>query len=298
MDKVRVSIVIVSYNCEAYLLNCLKSIMSSNLESSFEIIVVDNASTDGSQKFLSNHFSEVKLIQNRTNLGFGKANNQAAKSAKGEYLLFLNSDTTIINDSINQLLHQAKEAKADIASCQLINPDNTIQPQGGYLPNITTIANWMLFLDDLPLIGQLFPSYQMHHPSWFTKDRQGGWVAGTAMLVNRASFLKLAGFDEQIFMYAEDVDLCFRGNRNHLKICYFSQPKIFHYSHAGGDSTSALLGEYRGLLYVLPKYLTPTQFSLVKLLLKLGAFLRVVLFGIIHKDDQKKAIYSKAYSMV
>ena len=155
------SIIIVSYNTKDLLKKCVDSVTEElgNSKITGEIIVADNASTDDSVKVAKG--LGVSVIQNRENLGFGGANNLGAKRARGRYLLFLNPDTEVKSGALTKMVRFMDEnPEAGIASCRLVNPDGSFQPQGGYLPRLTTVAVWALFLDDLPIIREILPSYQ------------------------------------------------------------------------------------------------------------------------------------------
>jgi len=155
------SIIIVSYNTKDLLKKCVDSVTEElgNSKITGEIIVADNASTDDSVKVAKG--LGVSVIQNRENLGFGGANNLGAKQARGRYLLFLNPDTEVKEGALGKMVKFMDEnPEAGIASCRLVNPDGSFQPQGGYLPRLTTVAVWALFLDDLPIMREILPSYQ------------------------------------------------------------------------------------------------------------------------------------------
>ena len=149
------SIIIVSYNTKALLTACLETLLLSAKSASglrWEIIVIDNASADGSPAMVQRQFPEVILLQQANNLGFGRANNVGAAQAQGHYLLLINSDTKVPKNFINQFGHQALQTKAQLSSCRLLYPDGRLQPQGGALPNLFNLFFWQFFLDDLPLI--------------------------------------------------------------------------------------------------------------------------------------------------
>lgn len=291
------SIIIISYNTKDLLIKCLQSILKANDNLKTQIIVVDNDSTDGSQAFVKQYFSQVHLIENKKNLGFGVANNQAAQVATGEYYLFLNSDTEVVDGAISQLLKLSKQSQAGISTCQLLNPNHTTQTQGGHLPGLCALTNWALMFDDLPIIGKFLKTYQINRPQYFQKNRKLGWIGGTAMLINKDLFKTLEGFDPKIFMYGEDVEICLRAKQKKFKPHYFYQPKIVHHSHGGGTNQKAILGEYQGLKYIYSKHFPGWKTKLLHLLLKTGAFLRMFLFGIITKDAEKKHIYRQAFDL-
>lgn len=291
------SLLIVSYNTKQLLKNCLESIYASEDTLKKEIIVVDNHSGDGSMDMVKKDYPEVKRLANTKNLGFAEANNQAAAIATGEYLLLLNSDTIVKPKALELFLAEARKSSAAIAACKLLNPNGTIQPQGGALPHLFNLALWMWFIDDLPLIGSLVPSYQNQHPGNFNRRHSPGWVGGTAMLVKKEVYQKLQGLDEAIFMYGEDVDFCFRAHKLAYQVEYFPLPEIIHLGQGSGNKENSLLGEYQGILYLYKKHYPKWQQVAVKLLLKSGAFLRLILFGIMLKDNEKQKIYRKALDL-
>lgn len=292
------SIIIISYNTKELLIECLQSIYHYPPQISFEIIIVDNASTDGSPEAVSLHFPQINLIQNAKNVGFAIANNQAAQIANGKFLLFLNSDTIAHKASISQLVELATQHHADIASLQLKNPDGTLQPQGGALPGLANIFAWMTFLDDIFLTRWLFDPYHQENPKYFASDQRPGWLAGTALLVNSQVYQQISGFDPQMFMYGEDVDLCWRARQSGFSVHYFHTPSITHIGHGSGSSAKARISELSALQYLFQKHQSSWKMPILQLILKLGIYLRIMIFGIIKRDEQTKAIYQQALSVV
>lgn len=291
------SIIIVSYNTKILLGDCLQSIKVSDDKLQKEIIVVDNASTDDSVEMVVSKFPESKIIKNSQNRGFAAANNQGVKKAKGEYILLLNSDTKVKPTSLERLLQLARENNTHLASCRLLNPDGTLQPQGGFLPRLFNVAAWMLFLDDIPGANLFIKPYQQRYSAFFQKDQQMGWVAGTAFLVKQDVYQQLGGLNEKLFMYGEDVEFCLRANKKGIVCQYFHEPEIIHLGQGSGTSKNALLGEYRALKYIFTKHKPTWEMPILRALLKAGAFLRIILFGIILGDENKKDIYRSAYKL-
>jgi GT2 family glycosyltransferase len=279
------------------LVECLQSIFKFPTKIAFEIIVVDNHSMDDTVSFIHTHFPQVLVIENQQNVGFARGNNKAVKKAQGEYLFFLNSDTLLKKNAVDTLINFAKSANSDIASCQLNNSDGSIQPQGGQLPNLFNVFCWMTFIDDIPLISRFIPSYQQSRIEYFTKNHQMGWLAGTALLINRNVFRELKGFDENMFMYGEDVEFCMRAYDNKVKINYFSSPQIIHLGQGSGSSSKAILGEYQGLKYIFVKHKPTWQLPILRLWLKIGALLRLLIFGMMGGDEDKRIIYQQAYKL-
>lgn len=292
------SIIIVNFNTKELLNKCLRSIYSQTKKTQFEIIVVDNASKDDSIDMLHKEFTQVKIIKNKENFGFGNANNQAVKIAKGEWILFLNSDTQINDHAIDKIFYFIENEKIDqVIGCQLLNDDLTIQPSAGFFPSLDRIFLQMTFIDDLPLVKKIIKPYQQSDPNFYTSNHEVDWVTGAFLLLPKKLLEKTGGFDESIFMYGEEVDLCFRLKKTSAKILFTPLAKIVH--SKGGSSKegfkTAVLGEYNGLLTFYKKHY-PGQLIFLELFLKLGALLRIGIFGII--DSRKANIYKQALQLI
>ena len=286
------SIIIVSYNTKDLLKKCVDSVTEElgNSKITGEIIVADNASTDDSVKVAKG--LGVSVIQNRENLGFGGANNLGAKQAKGRYLLFLNPDTEVKEGALGKMVEFMDEnPEAGIASCRLVNPDGSFQPQGGYLPRLSTVAVWALFIDDIPLVGKLLPSYQMRSGSW-----RVGWEGGTAMAVRRQAWEQLGGFDEKIFMYGEDVEICYRANKIGWKVMINPEAEIVHVGKASGGRW--VTGEVRGLLYIFKKHKPGWEMPILKVMLAVGMGLRWLIFGILAGNETLRQAYAESLRVV
>lgn len=292
----KLSIILVSFNTKDLIKQALESLPDI---SEVEVIVIDNASTDGTAQLIKQEFPGIKLIRNKNNTGFAKANNQGIKAAKGELLLLLNSDTKAQGDAIKTLIQFMEDnPDAGILSCQLLNPDSSLQPQGGYLPNILNISFWMLFIDDLPFIGKYLYPYQLRYRGVFKKRRELGWVGGTAMLIRRNVIDEIGLLDENIFMYGEDVDFCLRARAKGIKVSYTPNARIFHYGQqsSGGKASIAILGEYQALKYIFKKHKSKPEYLILRLLLKIGSLLRMFIFGIL-QGRERYEIYKKAFHL-
>ena len=312
--KTELSIITVSFNTEEITLNCLNSILKNTKGVDYEIIVVDNGSKDNSVKALkrlANDNPQIKLIEAGENLGFGKANNLGAGNAKGEYLLFLNSDTFVIDNAIKEALNFAKTKKdLGVYSCRLLNPDHTTQPSGGHFPNLFNLFAWQFFIDDLPLVGDLFKSIHPHEQGFFFLDRltknkkqksrftqrekYPDWVMGAFMMVEKSVFDKAGGFDENIFMYTEEMELTYRIRKLGLKTYYRNTPAIIHLGGASGGSHLALTSEVKYMIYFWKKHRPHWQLPLVKFAFFTGSLLRLLLFGIIKGDEKSRKTYTQA----
>ena len=291
------SIIIVNYNTKKVTADCLRIIKNSQDKLKKETIVIDNGSSDGSLKYLKKRFPWARIYSSGGNLGFARGNNFGIKRAKGDYVWLLNSDTLLKPTTINTLINLTQENNSQIASCRLLNKDGTIQPQGGFLPLLCRLTAWMLFIDDLPFIGALIKPYQQRRLSFFRKNQHPGWLSGTALLIKRDFYNQMNGLDRQIFMYGEDVDFCLRAAKKGIKLDYFAKPALTHLGQASGSNKGAVLGEYKGLKYIYQKHQPAWQYPFLRLLLKTGALLRIIIFGIILKDEVKKDVYTEAFKL-
>lgn len=290
-----VSIIIVSYNTKKLTAQTIQSIFDSKMHSSFEVIVVDNDSRDGSPEYLHNIFgSKIKIRKQKENGGFAKANNAGIEIAKGKIILLLNSDTIIQNGAIDAMVRALETHPSyGIVSCRLLNPDGSYQAQGGALPTLSNLAAWWLW----PLPGALpgIEPYQnmreIYHAVQDDVVHEVGWVGGTVMMIRREVLDTIGVLDEKIFMYAEDVDFCIRAQRKQYKVGIISSGEITHIGSASSDSSRAKIGEIRGLLYLFSKY-WPSRRGLLKIIFFKGALLRLCLFGILYRDSRARALYS------
>lgn len=230
---VDVSIIIVSYNTCAILLDCLASIYQWLPSRISEIIVIDNASTDGSAEAVAQRFPGVRLVRNTENAGFAKANNQGIQQATGQYLLLLNPDTLFIEDTITPLLaFMEQRTEAGMAGCKILHRNGSLQPSYFPLPNLVNVLWTALFLDRLAPLNHVNGKWVLQHQpaaSPFRVQR----LLGAFLFVRREVFKKIGGFDEGFFLFSEEEDLCYRALQQGWMIYYFPQTPIIH---LGGQS--------------------------------------------------------------
>lgn len=301
MPKIDLSIITISYNTRDIITTCLNSIIKYTKGINYEIIVIDNGSQDGSVariKELIKKYPQISLIDAKTNLGFGKANNLAVKKARGEYLLLLNSDTLIFDNAIAESLAKAKKIpQCGVYSCKLLNSDKTVQASGGHFPTLGNVFAWQFFIDDLPLIGRAIPSF---HPQLgsYDRDRQMDWVTGAFMIIPKIIFDEVGGFDENIFMYTEEMEFCFRLNKLGYKTIYHNSPAIIHLGRASGESVFALTSEVKYIIYFWQKHKPNWQLPFIKAFFYLGSLLRLLIFGIIKGDQKSRQAYAQALKLI
>jgi hypothetical protein len=288
------SIIIVNFNTKKILKKCLSSIFELTKEIEFEVIVVDNASSDSSVEMIEKFFPKVKIIANRKNLGFGSANNQGIKKAQGKYVCFLNSDVVLVENSLGKLIKISnKHSQVGIYGPKLVNVDKTIQQSAGFFPNLPQVFLWMTFIDDLPF-GKLLKPYHVDHDSFYQEEQKVDWVTGAAMMVRKEVFERVGGFDEKIFLYGEEVELCYRVKKAGFSIFYTPVTKLIHIGRASMDKSDigAITGEYKAILYFYEKYKSYLSRIIVFALLEFGALLRILIFGLcMGKKDLRRAYW-------
>ncbi len=229
------SIVIVNYNVKEFLQNLLHSIEKASSNISKEIIIVDNASDDGSVELIREKFPEVKLIVNNKNLGFGKANNQALEIAKGKFILMINPDTLVREDTFNKMIEFFNShPEAGLAGCKIMNPDGTLQLAcRRSFPGPWTSFTKVTGLSHLFPKSKLFARYNLTYLDE-NKTYEVDAISGSFMMMRKEVYDKVGGFDEQFFMYGEDLDLCYRIQQSGYKVYYVHTTQIIHYK---GEST-------------------------------------------------------------
>jgi len=300
------SIITISYNTRKILSDCIKSIEKQTKDISFDIIVIDNASTDGSIdliKKLQAKGSITRAIFNKENIGFGRANNQGMKKARGRYVLLLNSDTLIRGNVLKKMVdYMDKNPDVGISSCSLKETDGKLQAAGGYFPTLVRVFSWMT-IQDFPFVDNFIKPFhpmkdRSHKPNKeFYKDpRELDWVTGAFFFINHTAMKETGFFDEDYFMYTEEVDYCYRLSKIGWKVMYLPMWSIIHLARASSTSEFALLSEYKGIKTFYEKHYSKTHYVVLRVLLKIGAFGRIVLFSILQKKELVK-IYVKAIKL-
>lgn len=234
-DKPDISLVIVNYNVKEFLANLLTSVNTARAGLNLEIFVVDNNSSDGSIPYLKRRFPDVTYIENRENTGFGRANNQAIKLARGKYTLLINPDTLIKEDTLRVMYdHMEAHPNTGAAGCKILNPDGTFADESRRtVPTPWSALGKVLGLASLFPKSKLFASYYMN---WLDEDTlsEVPVISGSFMFFKTDVLRDLGGFDERFFMYGEDIDLCYRLTNTGMVIDYVPSTSIIHYK---GEST-------------------------------------------------------------
>lgn len=229
-----VSVCIVNWNTCDLLYNCLDSIKKITQDLNYEIIVVDNNSADGSVQMVSANFLEYRLITSKKNLGFAKGSNLAAKEALGKYILYLNPDTELVTNALFGMYAFLEEhVEYGAVGCKLLNSDSSIQYTcASTFPSPKNELSSLLFLDRLFPKSKFFSARELNH--WNHEDsRRVDCLSGACIMLPKVLVEHLGGFDENFFMYGEDLDLCYRLRKEGQQLYYLATETIFHYEGAG-----------------------------------------------------------------
>lgn len=244
---VDMSIVLVCWNNKAYLDPCLKSLYEGGLKSSFDVVVVDNGSTDGSQQMLAEKYPQVKLIQNAGNVGLGKASNQGIEATSGRYALLLNNDTLVNGPALDVLVEYLDaHPEAGAAAGKLLNPDGSFQ--SGYAPFSTLLEEFLIVTH----IGEmLWPGYPSHGDS--NEIKETGWMSSACLLVRRAALDRVGLLDEGYFIYGDEADLQYRLNKAGWKVVFLPNSSIIHFGGRSMDRWKRRRMVYRGKMMFYKK---------------------------------------------
>jgi len=250
-----VSVIIVNWNTPAYLKACLESLYAEPQPTvSYDVWVVDNASSDDSVAMVKREFPQVNLIENKENSGFSKANNMAIRASDGRYVFLLNSDAAIHAGALDELVKYAdSNPQAGVMGPKVLNPDGSLQYSCRSFPNL-----WAGFFRNTKL-GKFFPNNK-HLKAYMlsdldhTKVSDVGWISGCAMLIRRSLIDKVGPMDEAFFMYCEDVDMCKRSWDAGCPVMYVPMATVTHAIGKSSDRSyeraTALLCDSWRIYYV------------------------------------------------
>jgi len=261
-----ISICIISYNTRQLLADCLRSIQASGTHRSYEIIITDNGSTDGSLEMLQTEFPEVQVIRNISNLGYTVPMNQALRLALGRYLVQLNPDT-LVQPGLFDTLADYLEAnpQVGILSPKVLNRDGTLQYQcRRSAARPWDALSYMLHLDRLFPKSQHFGGYLMTYMD-ANATHEAEAVSGSCMMIRRDVVEGIGYLDEAIFAYQEDAEFCFRARKAGWKVVYLPTASIIHFGGQGGSKNQPYRGViewHRSYFYYYRKHLAKDYFFL------------------------------------
>ncbi|WP_160139341.1 glycosyltransferase family 2 protein [Chryseobacterium sp. c4a] len=268
--NMKLSIIIVNYNVTQLLRSCLLSIQKYVKEVEYEVIVIDNASTDSSWRDLITEFPEVHFIASEINAGFSKANNTAIQAAKGEYVLLLNPDTELEGFYMKELL-DFSDNQPDFGCLGIRMHD----ADGHFLPESKRSVP-----DMFNSFEKLFTNFKKNNSkSYYRNDLEENAVAevevmtGAFLLLKKEVYEKVGGLDEAYFMYGEDIDLCYTLIRNGYKNYYYGKVSLLHHKGESTIKNDVYLNRFYGAMQIfIDKYYKeskPMQYSFLKAGLKL-----------------------------
>lgn len=318
MDAPLLSINIVSYNTKKITIDCLNSILRSvklawltdEPQKDIEIVVIDNASTDGSQEaiieFSKTSFLPIKLVSNTENLGFGKGHNKVAKESSGELLLLLNTDTILMKDALFSLVSEflsknpsdmpryrnlvkdlSYGEKIHFLGPKLLNENLTKQASCGPYYAIPVIFTALFLRGDYLGITRYSPDVK----------KQVDWVSGAALVCKKSNFLELGGFDEQIFMYMEEIDLLYRARKKGMTVWFTPSAQIVHLGSASSNKQYPIYQVYRGFVYLYRKHHSALSLSVVQSILRLKSYL-VIFLGVLLRKPVLVDTYKNSLKIV
>lgn len=286
MDKTAVSVIIVNWNTREHLRRCLKAILEAQsdrhgTEIAIEVIVVDNASADGSAEMVRQEFPQVKLVANERNIGYAAANNQAAVVAQGQFFLLLNPDAEVTPNAIARLVAFAQmHPDAGAVAPKLIYPDGRLQPSVRSFPTPAALVFAALGLDKLFPRSRVLGRYRM---AWFHYDRvaEVDQPMASALLVRRAAWEQIGGMDATLRIFFNDVDFCWRLKMTGWRIYFLPDAVVVH--HHGASTRFLGIGKcwasHQGLLQFYDKHFRPLMpkplYALLRSAIAVGSALRI-----------------------
>ena len=289
-DKMDISVIIVNWNTKALLRDCLNSIYKTVTDLIFEIIVVDNFSSDGSVAMLEEEFPSVIRIVNQENKGFGAANNQALAIMKGKYALLLNTDAVLTPEAVNKLWDFCEEnRKAAIVCGQLLNSDGSKQNSIASFPGLLSLAINTSVLEYL--FPRLYPSKRYIHTSPIEVDS----AIGACMMIRKKALNEAGAFDERYFFFFEETDLAYTMRLRGWKVYHVPDAFIYHLQgQSVGQNTRSRIEFYRSRYQFLRKWHNASYFYFAKIIIFVRLLVNCVsssIFTILTLGLNKKARY-------
>jgi GT2 family glycosyltransferase len=268
-----VSIILVCWNNKNYLDPCLKSLYECSLTSTFDVIVVDNGSNDGSQEMLREKYPDVIIIQNHKNEGLSKATNQGVLASTGKFILFLNNDTIVNGPSLNAMFDFMEQHPGTGAvGGKLLNEDGSFQ--GGY-------AKYSNIFEEVLIGTGLGDRIKPGYPSYLDSDQvmPAGWMSSANLLVRRAALDQVGLLDESYFIYGDEADLQYRMHKAGWELYYLPQATTLHYGGRSMNRWKRRKMVYRGKLLFYQKNYGSFQAFILRLVYGFMSLVKLVVWG-------------------
>lgn len=276
----KLSVIIVNYNVEHFLDQCLHSVQRASLACSVETIIVDNASVDGSLKMLASKYPAFKVIGNTENVGFSKANNQALRMAKGEYVLLLNPDTVVAEDTFTKVVaFMDDHSEAGGLGTLMVDGKGRFLPESKRGLPTPAVAFYKIFgFSKIFPKSKRFGQYHLGHLSK-NETNEVDVLSGAFMLMRSSALEKVGLLDEDYFMYGEDIDLSYRLQKGGYKNYYFADTSIIHYKGESTKKSSVnyVLIFYKAMVIFAKKHFSGKNALLFSSLINLAIYLRAFL---------------------
>lgn len=281
VETPKVSIVIINWKTPDLLAGCLRSIIEHTKNISYETFVVDNNSADGSVEMIRWHFPETKLTANDTNVGFAAACNQVIPSARGEYILLLNPDTLLVDNSISTLaLYMDNNPQCGAAGPKVLNPDGTLQ-----LACRRAFPTPKASFYRLTYLSKLFPrhpEFARYNLTYADPDQEMpvDALSGSCMMVRNSAVKRIGLLDEDIFMFGEDIDWCWRLKQDGWTVNYVPAARIYHYHGASSRfrRVGATINLHKGMEVFYRKHFAGSRSPLINLFIYAAIWLRAGIF--------------------
>lgn len=290
------SVILINYKKPELTIACMSSLVNK-LDKEFsedliELLIVDNASNDDSLKrlkseIISKKYKNAKLIESENNYGFAKGCNIGARASRGKFLLFLNNDTVVKDRGLLDMVNYLEE-NSDVAILggQLKNVNGSLQPSTGDFYNLGKAVMLLLGLQKYGLLDK--------SPD---KISNVDWVKGAILMIKKEIFTKLGGFDENIFMYIEDMELCYRAKKLGYKIVFYPAVNITHEEYGSTNRSFAIANIYKNLLYFYKKHKSYTEYFILKVLLVVKAVILIII-GSLFGNSYLKNTYKQALAAI
>jgi N-acetylglucosaminyl-diphospho-decaprenol L-rhamnosyltransferase len=254
---VDLSCIIVNYKNSGPLKDCLASLYQTAQRIEFETIIVDNSEDDTGLQPLKDLYPKAQFVSNSSNVGFAKANNQGAKIAQGKVLIFLNPDTILSDQAIDSMYkYYCSHTETGVLGPKVVNPEGSLQYSCRRYPTL-----WTGLFNRYSILSRLFPENRFTSQYLMldfdhNKIRQVDWLSGCCLMVSKSIFEKSHGFDENYFLFNEDVDLCRTIKQAGREVIYFPEATIVHQVSTSNSKTTArvIIQRHLGMMHYFKKY--------------------------------------------
>jgi N-acetylglucosaminyl-diphospho-decaprenol L-rhamnosyltransferase len=254
---VDLSCIIVNYKNSESLKDCLESLYQTVQRIDFETIIIDNSENDLGLPPLKELYPKAQFVSNSSNVGFSKANNQAAKIAQGKVLFFLNPDTILFDQAIDSMYrYYCSHKEIGVLGPKVVDPEGSLQYSCRRYPTL-----WTGLFNRYSILSRLFPenrftSHYLMRDFDHNEIRQVDWLSGCCLMVSKSIFEKSHGFDENYFLFNEDVDLCRTIKQAGKEVIYFPEATIIHQVSTSNSKTTAriIIQRHLGMMHYFKKY--------------------------------------------